>query len=165
MGTGLQTDAHHGIDGEYEYGGRNHDKGVDPELIAHLAVLGLGSYYRGIGDEREVVAEVSTTNDDSCHHAYVYVHGVGKSRSYRNKSHNGPTLVPMDTEMKAGSQEQSGRIMLAGRILSARLTVASTAPIALARSSEGACQYVNPEHEHQVVGAGTLAIGIYIRLF
>ena len=43
-----------------------------------------------------------------------------------------PTLVPIDTEIKQAARKSPGRIILAGRMLSARLTVASTAPIALA---------------------------------
>ena len=47
-----------------------------------------------------------------------------------------PTLVPMDTEIKHAARNSPGRIMLAGRMLSARLTVASTAPIALAEAAK-----------------------------
>ena len=47
-----------------------------------------------------------------------------------------PTLVPMDTEIKQAARNSPGRIMLAGRMLSARLTVASTAPIALAEAAK-----------------------------
>ena len=43
-----------------------------------------------------------------------------------------PTLVPMETEMKQAARKSPGRIMLAGRTLSAKLTVASTDPIAFA---------------------------------
>ena len=47
-----------------------------------------------------------------------------------------PTLVPMDTEMKQAARKSPGKIMLAGRALNARFTVASTAPIALAEAAK-----------------------------
>ena len=46
-----------------------------------------------------------------------------------------PTLVPMDTEMKQAATNRPGNNMLAGKMLSAMLTVASTAPIALAEAA------------------------------
>ena len=54
-----------------------------------------------------------------------------------------PTLVPIDTEIKQAARKSPGRIMLAGRMLSARLTVASTAPIALADAANEPSQHVN----------------------
>ena len=43
-----------------------------------------------------------------------------------------PTLVPMDIDIKHAVTKSPGRIMLGGRMLSARLTVVSMAPMPLA---------------------------------
>ena len=43
-----------------------------------------------------------------------------------------PTLVPIESDMKQAARKRPGNIMLAGNRLRARLTVASTAPIAFA---------------------------------
>ncbi len=51
---------------------------------------------------------------------------------YRNQSHNGSHTCSDGYGDKQAARKSPGRIILAGRMLSARLTVASTAPIALA---------------------------------
>ena len=47
-----------------------------------------------------------------------------------------PTLVPMDTEMKQAARNNPGNSRLAGSSCSARLTVASMAPICLAEEAK-----------------------------
>ena len=107
MGRSLKTDSHDRIGDEHEYGGRNHNHGVDLELIAHLAVLRLRSNNSRIGDEREVVAEISATYDDGGHHSYVSIHRVGQSGGYWNQSYYGSHTCSDGYGDKAGSQEES----------------------------------------------------------
>ena len=131
MWVGLKTDSHDRIGDEHSTAAGT----TIMELTLNLSLIlqfGLRSNNRRIGDEREVVAEISATYDDGGHHAYVSIHRVGSPAAIGTRATTVPTLVPIDTEIEQAARKSPGRIMLAGRMLSARLTVASTAPIALA---------------------------------
>ena len=72
----------HGVNDQHNYRGRCHNHGIHAEFIFHVAALCLSGYDGGIGDEREVVAEIGASHNHCHHEGRGETDGVGDARRY-----------------------------------------------------------------------------------
>ena len=65
------------VEPEHGCGGRDRDRAVHPELVAHAAFLGAGRGDRRVGDERQVVAEERSPDDNGYDHRRFQTGSLG----------------------------------------------------------------------------------------
>ena len=92
---------------EHQQRGRQGDGDVGTEFIAHDAALGTGSGNRGIRNEREVIAEKRSADDQGCHERQAELGLLDNSGSYRRQCDNGSYRCPDRQGDEAGGQKDT----------------------------------------------------------
>ena len=156
----MDAAAHQQIDNQDDNGRWRHDEDVDAELVAQAAALCLGGHDGGVGDEREIVAEEGTADDDGRHEGQIgarlagYACGNGCKGGYR--AHTGADGEGNET----GSQKHTCQDHLRRQEIQREIDGGIDAAHRLGGVGKGTCQHEDPDHQHHLHGGRTATVGI-----